>query len=297
LVENLDDNWAKFHFGSKKGLILKPVTRELFIDKGADWKAYKQAYDAKSDITDAQVNRVLDFAKLVTSASDEDFAARLPEYLDVDEFSRFMAVTVWLSSTDSILMTAQNYVVYLPPEDEQIPVCPVGSGPGLRKLFVPQPEELSLRKAWGEDIRFLNRVMQAPVMREAYLARLAEFKRRFSSRKAERAHRRNGEAHPARSAEQGGDVLARSIGHWWRCCGCAAGGSTGRTAGLSMQWGGPIKAFIKARHHLWPIIGGQIGRPGTGCRVWWSARRPAQRGQWRWSGPWRSWWGGCSGRS
>ena len=34
LVENLDDNWAKFHFGSKKGLILKPVTRELFIDKG-----------------------------------------------------------------------------------------------------------------------------------------------------------------------------------------------------------------------------------------------------------------------
>ena len=54
--------------------------------------------------TDAQKRRVIDFARLLTSGDDATFARRLPEFLDVDEFARFMAVTVWLSNTDSILI-------------------------------------------------------------------------------------------------------------------------------------------------------------------------------------------------
>jgi spore coat protein CotH len=62
LVENPDTNWAKEHFDSKKGLILKPVTPELFVDKGSDWSAYQQAYDAKTDITEKEIKRVVAFA-------------------------------------------------------------------------------------------------------------------------------------------------------------------------------------------------------------------------------------------
>lgn len=177
LVENPDENWAKDRFGTKKGLILKPVTQELFIYKGADWAAYNQAYDPKTDLTQAQKQRVFAFAKLVTQADDAEFARRLPEFLDVDEFSRFMAVTVWLSSTDSILMMGQNFIVYLHPETEKFLFVPWDLDRAFGNFFTPNPEELSVRKAWGEDNRFLNRVMNVPAVRDAYLARLEEFQK------------------------------------------------------------------------------------------------------------------------
>jgi spore coat protein CotH len=88
-----------------------------------------------------------------------------------------MAVTVWLSSTDSILMVGQNYVVYLHPETKKFIFAPWDLDRAFGNFFFPNPEELSLRKAWGEDNRFLNRVMTVPAVRDAYLARLEEFQK------------------------------------------------------------------------------------------------------------------------
>ena len=124
IVENPDNNWAEANFGSKKGAIFKPVTPTLFRYLGDDWKAYNQIYDPKTELTDKQKRRVQDFAKLLTEANDADFARRLPEFLDVDEFSRFMAVTVWLSTLDSILTLGQNYVVYLHPKTDKVQFVP-----------------------------------------------------------------------------------------------------------------------------------------------------------------------------
>jgi spore coat protein H len=249
-VENPDSNWAKFHFDSKKGLILKPVTRELFIDKGSDWAPYKQAYDAKTDITEAQVRRVTDFAKLVTSASDEDFAARLPEYLDIDEFSRFMAVTVWLSSTDSILMVGQNYVVHLHPGTKKFQFVPWDLDRAFGNFFFPQPEELSVRKAWGDDNRFLVRVMNVPAVRDAYVARLTDFQATLfqPERLIQRIDEMAKLIRPA-VAEEGDEKLAkfdRALAD--QPVADAPAAEQPGPPGFRMPANRPIKAFIKARH-------------------------------------------------
>jgi spore coat protein CotH len=52
---------------------------------------------------------VIDFSHLVTNADDAEFAAKLGDYLAIDEFASYMAVTVWLSTLDSILAVGQNY--------------------------------------------------------------------------------------------------------------------------------------------------------------------------------------------
>ena len=57
--------------------------------------------------------------KLVTSGDDAQFAAKLGDYLDLDEFARFMAVTVWLTDLDSILDNGQNFYIYLNPETQK----------------------------------------------------------------------------------------------------------------------------------------------------------------------------------
>lgn len=181
VVENPDTSWASHNFKTKSGLIMKPVTRALFEYLGDDWSVYQQAYDPKTEITEKQKKRVIEFAKLVSKADDAEFAKRLPEFLDVDEFSRFMAVTVWISTMDSILTMGQNFLVYLHPVTDKFMVVPwdldhaFGNFPmqGTQE----QREQLSIDKPWTGQNRFLERSMKVAVVNSAYRARLAEFQK------------------------------------------------------------------------------------------------------------------------
>ena len=175
LVENPDHTWAERNFGSKNGAIFKPVTRDLFKYQGTNWAQYHQAYDPKTELTPKQQQRVFDFSRLLTDADDTEFARRLPDFLEIDEFSRFMAVTVWLSSTDSILMMGQNFIIYLDPKTDRFQFVPWDLDRAFGNFFSPSPEELSIRKAWGDDNRFLDRVMKVAAVKDAYLARIQEF--------------------------------------------------------------------------------------------------------------------------
>ena len=88
MVENIDGQFAKSRFGTKKMGLFKPVTYDLFQDLGPDWTAYERIYDPKLPTSEAQKQRVIDTARLVTHATDVDFAKRAPEYLDFEEIAR-----------------------------------------------------------------------------------------------------------------------------------------------------------------------------------------------------------------
>lgn len=253
IVENPDNNWAEDRFGSKKGLVLKPVTRELFKYQGEDWAAYQQAYDPKTDITEKQKRRIYDFAKLITSGDDAELAKRLPEFLDIDEFTRFMAVTVWLSNTDSILMMGQNFIVYLDPKTERFSFVPWDLDRAFGNFFTPSPEEMSIREAWGQDNFFLNRVMKDATVKKAYLARLEEFQKTLFQ--PERLAKQIDELAPIlRPAiqDEGGDKAERfnkiAAGERVEARPFGGGGPQGGRGGFSMPAPPPIKAFAKARH-------------------------------------------------
>ena len=67
---------------------------------------------------------MIDFANLVTSGSDAEFAAQLPTYIDVDEFARYLSINVWLANMDSILAMGQNFYLYLNPATNRFRLCP-----------------------------------------------------------------------------------------------------------------------------------------------------------------------------
>ena len=179
LVEDLDKHFAEERFHTKQGTIFKPVTRELFNYLGDDWAKYNQIYDPKTDLSDHAQRRVFDFAKLVTSASDADFAARLGDFLDLEEFSRFMAVTVWLSTMDSILGAGQNYYVYLHPATDKFQFLPWDLDHSFGQFALTgtqeQRETVSIHHPWRGENSFLERVFKVEAFQKLYLARLAEF--------------------------------------------------------------------------------------------------------------------------
>lgn len=179
LIENPDKTFAEARFGTKAGAIFKPVGRRLFEDLGDDWAKYNQTYDPKTKLTEEQKKRVIDFAKLLSNADDEKFAAQLPNFLDIEQFARFMAVTTWLSTLDSILGMGQNFLVYLHPESKKFQFMPWDLDHSFGQFHLmgsqEQREELSIRQPWHSDVKFLQRVFKVDAFMKVYLARMEEF--------------------------------------------------------------------------------------------------------------------------
>jgi spore coat protein CotH len=179
VVENVDNDFARDRFGTKKGALFKPVSQRLFEDLGDNWAAYRQTYDPKTPLSDEETRRLIAFCKLVSKASDAEFAARLGDYVDLDEFARFMAVTVWLSTLDSILGVGQNFLMYLHPKTRQFQFIPWDLDHSFGQFPLvgnqEQRENLSIHQPWNGPVRFLQRVFKVEQFKRLYQARLQEF--------------------------------------------------------------------------------------------------------------------------
>jgi spore coat protein H len=178
LVEDVGNEFVEEKLGVSKGALLKPVTPDLFADLGDDWKSYNQIYDPKGELSKEQKERVMAFAKLLTLADDAEFAKKLPEFLDLDNFARYMALTTWLVDMDGILGVGQNYYVYLHPKTQKFMFLPWDQdqtfGQFPRGSTAEQRENLTIHKSWGES-RFLERVFKVEEFKKLYLAKLQEF--------------------------------------------------------------------------------------------------------------------------
>jgi hypothetical protein len=130
-------------------------------------------------LTERQGKRVIEFAKLVSHADDAQFAARVGDYLDLDETARYMAVTVWLSTLDSILGMGQNFYVYLDAKTNKFEFLPWDLDHSFGQFGMQgnqeQREGLSIHHPWRGDNRFLERLFKVEGFKKLYLAKMDEF--------------------------------------------------------------------------------------------------------------------------
>lgn len=179
MVEPVDESFAADRFGSKKAPVFKPVTYQLFEHLGDDWSAYEAIYDLKTKATMPQRRRLIELARLVSLGSDAEFAARVGDYLDLDEFARFLAGQVLLSSYDSILADGQNFYVYLDTRSNRFGFIPwdLDVAWGRFEMFGSRAEleRASIWQPWVGENRFLERVLKVEAFRRIYRAHLEDF--------------------------------------------------------------------------------------------------------------------------
>jgi hypothetical protein len=175
--ENVDENFFEERFGTRKGAILKPSTQDLFTDWGPDWSVYNQSYDPKTDLTDAQKQRIIALGRLVSSASDADFAATIGDYVDLDDFARYFAVLAWLANHDSLLQNGQNFYTYLHPDTNRMHF--IAWDQDFSFGNTRNNSALSIHDPWSGNNRFLSRLYNLDAFRVKYLARLTEFSERL----------------------------------------------------------------------------------------------------------------------
>jgi len=243
IVENPDEQFVAAR-GLPSGAIFKPVASQLFADLGPDWKRYNQTYDPKTTLTDAHKQRVIDFARLVSGGTDAQFAARVGEFLDLEETARYLAVVVFLSDMDGLLGPGQNYYLYLDPRTQKFSFIAWDQDHSFGQFFRGSQsarEQLSIHHPWSESSRFLERLFRVDAFKKLYLARLTEFSATLF--KPERFHRQVDELaaviRPAVKEESDQRLLRfdRAV------AGEVPPGDAGMFRGANI----PIKPFVKAR--------------------------------------------------
>ena len=184
IVENLDSSFTRDYFGTKKGVMFKPVASRLMEYISDNWDDYAAMYDPKMAVMPEDSAHLIDFFKLVSNADDETFAKQVENYLDLDEFARFMAITTWISTMDSILMQNQNFLVYLHPKTHQLQFLPWDLDHGFGQFGMGGSQEvrenLSINHPWsdsgmGGNKLFLTRVFNMPKFKSIYLKHMKEF--------------------------------------------------------------------------------------------------------------------------
>jgi len=247
LVEDVGSAFAEEHFAVKKGAILKPVTPGLFSDLGDDWKNYNQTYDPKSELTEEQKRRVIEFSKFASTASESDFAAKVGDYIELDNFARYMAITAWLTDLDGILGPGQNYYLYLHPKTQKFLFIPWDQDQPFGQFprgTQEQRENLSIHKPWTGENRFLERVYKSESFKKIYLARMTDFNKTIFE--AERIHRQADELAGVLRAP----IQKESPERLAEFDKAAAGQPLTIVMGPGFQGGTsvtPIKPFVKAR--------------------------------------------------
>lgn len=132
VVEQVNKGFLKKHFQDGSGLLLKPEGLQGGIQYlGAQWKPYEDRYKPEHAATEEQQQKLLQFARLVSTGSDDQFAREIEQHLDVDSFLRFITMNVLLANMDSYLGFGHNYYLYLSPKSNQF-------------VFIPWDMDLSL---------------------------------------------------------------------------------------------------------------------------------------------------------
>ncbi len=175
LVEQVNKGFLKQHFKDGTGMLLKPEGLQGGLAHlGATWKAYEDRYRPDSTPTNAQKKRLIDFAKLLNSGTDEAFAKEIGSYLDLEAFLKFIAANALLSNLDSYLGYGHNYYLYLVPETNQFVFIPWDLDLSLATWpAVGTPEqlvELSIHHPHAGQNKLIDRLFAIKEHKERYLA-------------------------------------------------------------------------------------------------------------------------------
>ena len=172
VVEQVDKTFLKDRFGNGKGLLMKPEKLRGIEYLGENWDAYKARYQPKHDPTPAEARRVIDFAKLVNQGSDEQFAKEIGNYLDIDEFLRFLAATAMLSNLDSFLTMGHNFYIYLDPITSKLVFIPWDldlSLAGFPMAGSPDQQiDLSLTHPYAGQNKLIDRLLAVKAVNDKY---------------------------------------------------------------------------------------------------------------------------------
>lgn len=135
IIELPDDEWMDDNFDSS-GALYKAKSSGDYSYRGDDAESYDDIFDQKAGDDNADLTPLIDFLEFINDSSDEEFAANLDQWLDVDSFATYLAMQDIINNFDDIDGPGNNSYLYYDTELELFTVVAwdhnlaFGSGPG-----------------------------------------------------------------------------------------------------------------------------------------------------------------------
>jgi len=142
VVEQVDSVFLQNRFGNTDGLLVKgELTKDLEY-RGDDWEAYAHDHELKSGIVPSDTSLLIDFLKFVQQASDEQFAAQIDHYLNVDRFLAWLAVNTLLTNLDSYAGLYHNWYLYYDTDNKRFEHIPWDVNEAFGNLQLGTPQQM-----------------------------------------------------------------------------------------------------------------------------------------------------------
>jgi putative membrane-bound dehydrogenase-like protein len=178
VVEAVDKRFLADRFGTDQGLLMKPFRVRGIDYLGDHWERYRGLYQPQSQPTKEQAKRVIDFARLVNRASDEEFRKQIDSFLDVDAFLRFMAANALVANLESFLALGHNYHLFLHPTTNRFVFLPGDLEFALANFLLfgtpDQLMDLSVTKPYPGENKLPDRLLAIPEVHAKYRKLLKE---------------------------------------------------------------------------------------------------------------------------
>jgi hypothetical protein len=177
VVEQVDKRFLKTHFGSGRGLLLKPEGIRGLPHFGDDLEAYKGPYNPRGGSDDEQGwQRLVELCRLINKADEAVFREKIREYLDVPAFVRFLAVNALLASLDGFIGLGHNYYLYHVPETGRFTFIPWDLDLAFGAFFIfgtpEQLADLSIEHPHVGENKLIDRLLAMPEVKHEYLHEL-----------------------------------------------------------------------------------------------------------------------------
>lgn len=172
VVEQVDEAFLQRHFQDGRGQLLKPEGIKGLPHFGQDIATYEKVYNLKSKKDRADWKRLIEWTRLVNQGSDAEFRQQIGEFLDLDQFARFLAANTWLSSLDGFTGLGHNYYLYLSPKSNRFTFIPwdLDLAFGAFTIYgnAEQLADLSIDHPHLGDNKLIDRLLEIPEVKSAY---------------------------------------------------------------------------------------------------------------------------------
>ncbi|MEH6820685.1 MAG: CotH kinase family protein [Dietzia psychralcaliphila] len=111
VLEHPDDGYASTAFDGS-GYLYKADANSRFEYVGDDQSDYSDQFTPINSQGDGTLQPIIDLLRWVDSADDEEFAAELDQWIDVDSLATYLATQNLLSNFDDMAGPGQNYYLW-----------------------------------------------------------------------------------------------------------------------------------------------------------------------------------------
>jgi len=175
-LEEIDERFLREHFGTARGLLIRPERTRNLAYLGSRWEAYIR-YNLQSDATPFTAGRFMDFTRLIQRADDASFRTQISGFFNGDEFLKFLAVNVMMINLDGVLVNGHNFYIYIHPKTGRLSFIPwdLHYSFGHSGSTMDEWVALSIDRPYRAGNRLVERIMSVEAMRNGYREHLRVF--------------------------------------------------------------------------------------------------------------------------